>query len=896
MRGKQLLGIFLMVLVLSTIAAAAGPQLTAVGISAQDNTTTITIRASGAFTHTEYRPSDNLLLVDLPGVSASVLEGQSQPVQGPGVTSYRVESFQGTGGTDVARVELTLSGAPFVTFNQEKDSLEVRVTSAEAPAAAASAAAAKPIAASDPTPATTVATAFPAAAPQVPVAEQSAPALISPASPAAQMAPTPAAAVITPAQSAKADKPAWVRSVNVIHGRQGIELEIRGNGVLKPTVTKISDPERIVVDLENARTLRPVQVPVKSGDVKDVRMALYQANPPVTRVVVDLEAARDYELVPTENGLRVKLHAPSQVASLGAPPVPAVTAKTLPALPKAPAIAQASDQDSTPQPASDSSANNAKPSAKEVASATPVVIASAASQPAPSTQTASSNAQDFVVVQPSYKAKAETTEPAARAEDAASKFSGGKTEVALTNVPPLPGASSLKAAAPVSAAQQPAAAMEMPMPGKAKYTGEPISVNLKDVDLKDFFRLIHEISGLNVVLDPNVHGTLTLVLDDVPWDQALDIVLKNNGLERQLDGNVLRIATLDTLKHEADSRREQVEAQALAASKITVTRFLSYAHSKDMVPVIKKFLTKRGEVVSDDRNNALIIMDIPQVFQEIDRVLTQLDRKTPQVEIEARVVAATRNFSRDIGTQFGFAFGNNASAVGGSSQVGTSPILTNPPAFIAGGSSGSSGSGSGSGSGTTGVGIPLFSNLPATGPTSGLSLVNMGSNYRLDMVLTAAESRGLLKILSRPRIITQNNVQATVRQGVQIPVVTAAQLGGPPTTTYVQAFLRLTVTPQITVENTIFLNVDVENTTPDFSQEVQNNPTLLTQQATTQVLVTDGGTVVIGGVIQTQNSVNIKQVPFLGSIPALGNLFKERAVSTQTQELFFFITPKIVQT
>ena len=434
------------------------------------------------------------------------------------------------------------------------------------------------------------------------------------------------------------------------------------------------------------------------------------------------------------------------------------------------------------------------------------------------------------------------------------------------------------------------------MAGKPKYTGEPISVNLKDVDLKDFFRLIHEISGLNVVLDPNVHGTLTLVLDDVPWDQALDIVLKNNGLERELDGNVLRIATVETLKHEADSRREQVEAQALASSKITVTRFLSYAHSKDMVPLIKKFLTRRGEVVSDDRNNALIIMDIPQVFGEIDRVLTQLDRKTPQVEIEARVVAATRNFSRDIGTQLGFALGNNATAVGGATAVGTSPIVTSPPTFNAG-TTGSTTTTSGSTTTTTSsVGIPLFSNLAAVGPTSGLSLVNMGSNYRLDVILTAAESRGLLKVLSRPRVITQNNVQAVVRQGIQVPVVTGSQLSGPPTVTYVQAFLRLTVTPQITIENTIFLNVDVENTTPDFSQEVQGNPTLDTQQATTQVLVTDGGTVVIGGVIQTQNSVHIDQVPLLGSVPGLGNLFKHRAVSTQTQELFFFITPKIVQT
>ena len=166
----------------------------------------------------------------------------------------------------------------------------------------------------------------------------------------------------------------------------------------------------------------------------------------------------------------------------------------------------------------------------------------------------------------------------------------------------------------------------------------------------------------------------------------------------------------------------------------------------------------------------------------------------------------------------------------------------------------------------------------------------------IDFLLTLAESRGLLKILSRPRVVTQNNIQAIVKQGVRIPIVTLAQLGGPPTVSYVDAFLRLTVTPQITSEGTIFLNVDVENTTPDFGRTIQGNPTLITQQATTQVLVTDGGTVVIGGVIQTSNSLNVSQVPLLGDIPYLGNLFKRRTVSTSNQELIFFITPRIIQT
>jgi type IV pilus assembly protein PilQ len=373
-------------------------------------------------------------------------------------------------------------------------------------------------------------------------------------------------------------------------------------------------------------------------------------------------------------------------------------------------------------------------------------------------------------------------------------------------------------------------------------------------------------------------------------------VLANNGLDRKLDGNVLRIATVDTLRKEADAQRAKNEAEALSVPKVTVTHFLSYARAGDVVPTVKRFLSQRGDVLADARTNSLIIQDIPSVIPAVQRLLTQLDRKTEEVEIEARVIAATRSFARDIGVQLGFGWGNSTTAAGGAPQAGSSPNQVgyfNPPPYftvpiVPAKTTPSTTS--------TAAAVPLFSNLAAVGPTSGFSLLNMGSNYRLDAILTMAESRGLLKILSRPRVVTQNNVQALVRQGVKVPVVTAAQLGGPPTTTYVEAFLRLTVTPQITVERTIFLNLDVENTTPDFGQQVQGNPTLVTQQATTSVLVTDGGTVVIGGVIQTQNSVNVQQVPLLGTLPVLGNLFRRRAVSTTTQELLFFVTPKIIQT
>jgi type IV pilus assembly protein PilQ len=526
---------------------------------------------------------------------------------------------------------------------------------------------------------------------------------------------------------------------------------------------------------------------------------------------------------------------------------------------------------------------------------------------APKANATSSSAapSNFVLVEPTYQAKTDVkNDPAAveltvRAEEAASRFSD-KTAAELLPVSmhatPQAQSSSgntgsstgISPAVNLAAEQKAQMAQGQGANAGPRYTGEPISVNLKDVDLKDFFRLIHEISGLNVVLDPNVHGTLTVVLDDVPWDQALDIVLKNNDLARELEGNVLRIATVETLKKEADARRAQIESEALAVEKVSVTRFLSYAKAKDAIVTVKKFLSQRGDVVADDRTNAVIVNDIPKVIPIIDRLLTQLDRKTQEVEIEARVVAATRQFARDIGTQMGFGWGNGASAVGGNSTVGVTNTNVSglAPAYI-------TTPAVGSGTGNT---IPLFSNLGVTQPSSGLTFINASNTVRLDFQLSMAESRGLLKVLSRPRVVTQNNIQALVKQGVRVPIVTQAQLGGPPTVTYVDAFLRLTVTPQITSENTIFLNVDVENTTPNFGQEVQGNPELITQQATTQVLVTDGGTVVIGGVIQTQNSINITQVPLLGSLPFLGNIFKHTQVNTQNQELIFFITPRIIQT
>jgi type IV pilus assembly protein PilQ len=668
--------------------------------------------------------------------------------------------------------------------------------------------------------------------------------------------------LVASAAETPASQPAGQRNelqrVNVVRATDEIRVEISAIGAVSPKVSTADSPARLVVELPGTvMATGQSHITVGSAGVKGVRIGMDGKTPPTTRVVVDLEHACRYDLNPSADGKLVLTLYTEKAA---------VASASTPKNVKASAPAQ----------------NAAKASAPAFAQKSP----------------ASTPSSNFVFVEPTYEAKKTapdtTTEPTERAQESAAKFadktaaellpSGASAAQSSQNTPPAP---AIQPAVNLAAEQQAQAAQHPALAGP-KYTGEPISVNLKDVDLKDFFRLIHEISGLNVVLDPNVHGSLTIVLDDVPWDQALDIVLKNNDLARELEGNVLRVATVETLKKEADGRRAQVESEALAVEKVSVTRFLSYAHAKDVVITAKKFLSVRGDVVADDRTNAVIINDIPKVIPIIDRLLTQLDRKTQEVEIEARVVAATRQFARDIGTQFGFGWGDGHSAIGGASAVGSSPTTASglTPGFI-------TVPGTGGGSGSS---IPLFSNLAAGAPTSGLTFLNASNTVRIDAVLTMAESRGLLKVLSRPRVVTQNNIQALVRQGVRVPIVTQAQLGGPPTVTYVDAFLRLTVTPQITSENTIFLNVDVENTTPNFGQQVQGNPELITQQATTQVLVTDGGTVVIGGVIQTQNSINITQVPLLGNLPILGNLFKHVQVNTSNQELIFFITPRIIQT
>lgn len=506
----------------------------------------------------------------------------------------------------------------------------------------------------------------------------------------------------------------------------------------------------------------------------------------------------------------------------------------------------------------------------------------ATAPPAIRTETAEVKAPEPAKMEETTKAGQPTVNPIA-ADAAAMSLPANLTNGDAALASPAP--ATKVTPAPAAPKAEPRGDPATPAQGQAKYTGEPISVNFKDLDLKDFFRLIHEISGLNVVVDPAVRGTITIVLEDVPWDQALDIALRNNNLEKQVDGNVLRIATRVTLKKEAEERRDLEKAEAEAVAQETRTYTLSYAKASAMRDTLKRFLSSRGEILADERSNSLVIRDIPAVFPSLINLMGQLDRKTQQVEIEARVVAASRTFSREIGTQFGFA----TSSTGGRSVFGgllgaggfTSPVVRGPglppPPLVSG----------------TGTSIPLNSNLGAVAPNSGATFAHASPNFALDFILSAAENRGVGKLLSKPKIFTQNNKKGIVQQGTKIPLQTV--VNNTITVQYIDAVLKLEVTPQITAEGTVFLEILVENTAIDDGvPRILGIPALTTQKAETNILVTDGGTVVVGGVMVSQQRTDINQVPLFGSIPILGHLFKRTSISSESRELLFFLTPRIV--
>ena len=445
---------------------------------------------------------------------------------------------------------------------------------------------------------------------------------------------------------------------------------------------------------------------------------------------------------------------------------------------------------------------------------------------------------------------------------------------ALTGAPP-PASTPLLRAVSGAASQTPAPPRSILQPtanaqGQRQFSGDPVTLDFQGADLRAVLRTFAEISnGLNIVIDSSIQGSVDVSLRDVPWDQALDIILRANKLGYSVDGNIVRIAPLSVLSQENEERKKLEDATALVGELRLITRPLSYAKAADLVPIIiKSTLSSRGDVQIDGRTNTLIIRDLADRLQAASDLIVALDQPQPQVEIEARIITINRNFAKELGISWGFNGRVDPS-------VGTSTGLTFPSSAVATGQTGNVN--------------------PAAPSALGLALGSVNGALNLDVALRALESSGKVRIVSSPRVSTQNNVEAEIKQGSQIPVQTVAN--NTVTVTFQDAALTLRVTPQITAANTVIMRIFVEKAEPDYSQTsaAQPIPAIDTQRASTTVLVADGDTTVIGGIYNSLESTTNDRTPLLHRIPFLGWLFRNDTNRESQDELLIFITPKILK-
>ena len=440
------------------------------------------------------------------------------------------------------------------------------------------------------------------------------------------------------------------------------------------------------------------------------------------------------------------------------------------------------------------------------------------------------------------------------------------------------------AAAPAAAQAQ---APPPPAPGATgRFTGAPISLDFQDADLRSVLRTFADISGLNMLIDTTIQGTVNISLRDVPWDQALDLILRANKLGYVVEGSVVRIATLTALAEEEAQRRKLTEEQALSGDLRVLTRSLSYARASELVALLTaNVLSARGNAQIDNRTNTIIITDLADRLQRAGELLDILDRPEPQVEIEARIVQTSRDFARAIGVQWGF----NGRA---SAALGNTAPLAFPNQGSLTGRTGLTQGAPPPDPGADAVNNAVNLGVPGASSAIGLALGSINGALNLDVALSALERSGQGRILSTPRVSTQNNIEAEIMQGVEIPIQTVAN--NTVTVTFRAAALILRVTPQITAAKTVIMRIVVENSSPDFSRAVNLIPPIDTQRANTQVLVADGETTVIGGIYLSREQATQGRTPALHQIPLLGWLFKRNEFTDESRELLIFITPRII--
>lgn len=816
--------------------AAATATLKAVTVSGQSSGNELLLRLDGQYTYRTVQASDNTIFVDLQGAKADGGVAKNGQWSDGLVTGYQIlQSDEAAQPTVRVQVELKHSEP----FRVQQNHAGLRLVFGPIPAAS-----------------------FVSDTAQSSRPDSSAGESVVP--------------VAKSASIASAGRPAEVSGVAIQSATaEGVSFDIATTRPTAYHVLRLKNPERLVVDLEQARnTGRQRIYPVESPLVKDVRVGQFRdEDPAVVRVVADLIGEPAFDVHPYKGGVRIELKSRNSAA---APAVPAaITGAAAASLSVATPREKTAQMDLTKS----SSGSPSRPDEPAKLSLEPKQVSQKAEDAKSATPAIpASEYQNVLPALPGSKEAAATPRPLPTAQTPeilqaarAAKILAGSTNTNAT-VNTIANTTANTDAAE-SQGPPPAVGAEPPQ-DKPKYTGEPISLNLKDLDLKDFFRLVHEISGLNIIIDPNVSGSVTMVLDAVPWDQALDIVLKNNRLDKTLEGNVLRIAKVETLSAEQEAATKLVAAREQAQPLVTVFRPVNYAKATTIQTMLKSWagggaLSSRGTILVDDRTNTLIIADIQSQIPVIESIITKLDKKAKQVVIEARIVLASASFTRSLQAALSAGTVNRSTSVvtGGSTGTGAvvTPNIVPPPRITIGQTS------------AAGFGAYAVSNASA--------------RYFLNAAIAAAETKSLAKTISRPTIVTQNNVPGTVQQGAQIPIQTS--INNTISVQFIAATLQLTVTPQVTEDGNIFLQIMVNNAAPGPALTFAG-PTINTQQASTQVLVPDGGTVVFGGVTVSSRSRSATYVPLIGSIPILGHLFKQSNLQDNDNELLFFVSPKVL--
>jgi type IV pilus assembly protein PilQ len=421
------------------------------------------------------------------------------------------------------------------------------------------------------------------------------------------------------------------------------------------------------------------------------------------------------------------------------------------------------------------------------------------------------------------------------------------------------------------------------------YQGERLSLNFQNVDVRSLLQVIADFTNLNIITSDSVGGSITLRLKDVPWDQALDIILQTKGLDMRKNGNVLLIAPREELatkeKLEAEARNQLSELEPLRSETFQLNYTKAEAFTKLVTDDKQRILSKRGSAVVDPRTNQLFVQDTSSKLDELRRLIAKVDVPVPQVLIEARVVEADDRFTQNLGVRFGFVRANNSSffrTEGTRYQTGSSATSSPRTSF---------------GVGDTTVNNIDAVNLPAAGLSGfspgayGVTLFNSSLTRILDLEVSALEQEGRGKIVSSPRVITADKIKATIEQGTEIPYQQATSSGAT-SVQFRKAVLKLEVTPQITPEGAIFLDVRVNKDSRGV--DTQSGPAIDTKNVQTQVLVENGGTVVLGGIYEQTERTTVTKVPVLGDLPVLGNLFRNRVKVNDRTELLIFITPRVV--